>query len=130
MGDDSHPTEATQEIEASIEEETETEGPRCEIKSLLLRSKKGEIEIVEKNTKVTNEDPYSKYALVSKQSFDEQHKHTGTTLEINSPQLLAMLKDVVRYYPGDSLDFNTKFTIDDPYVYLGTPRLPPVAMQN
>ncbi|KAG4410773.1 hypothetical protein IFR04_016095 [Cadophora malorum] len=118
MGDDSHPTEATQEIEASIEEETETEGTRCEIKSLLLRSKKGEIEIVEKNTKVTNEDPYSKYALVSKQSFDEQHKHTGTTLEINSPQLLAMLKDVVRYYPGDSLDFNTKFTIDDPYMML------------
>ncbi|KAG4433617.1 hypothetical protein IFR05_010893 [Cadophora sp. M221] len=112
MGDDSDHAAATKEIEE------ETDGARCEIKSLLLRSKKGEIEIVEKNTKITNEDPYSKYALVSRQSFDEQHKHTGTTLEINSPQLLSMLKDVVRYYPGDPLDFGMKFTIEDPYMML------------
>ena len=61
----------------------ETQGLRCEIKSLLLRQKKGEIEIVEKNSKITDDDPYNKYALVSKQSFDENHKLTGTTLERN-----------------------------------------------
>lgn len=103
---------------AAKEIAAETGGARCEIKSLILRSKKGEIEIVERNTKIANEDPYGKYALVSKQSFDEQHKLTGTTLEINSPQLLAMLKEVVKYYPGEPLDFSTKFTIEDPYVAL------------
>lgn len=96
----------------------EAQGLRCEVKSLLLRQKKGEIEIVEKNSKITDDDPYSKYALVSKQSFDENHKLTGTTLEINSPQLLNVLKEVITYYPGEALDFNTKFTIDDPFMML------------
>jgi hypothetical protein len=93
-------------------------GVRCEIKSLLLRQKKGEIEIVEKNSRLVDEDPYSKYALVSKQSFDENHRLKGTTLEINSPQLLKVLKEVITYYPGEPLDFSTKFTIEDPFMML------------
>ncbi len=108
MGDDNVPaSEVTDRID-------DVDGARCEVKSLLLRTKKGEIEITEKNSKTSSEDPYSKYALVSKQSFDETHKLTGTTLEINSPQLLAVLKEVVTYYPGEPLDFSTRFTIDDP----------------
>ncbi len=96
----------------------EAQGLRCEVKRLLLRRKKGEIEIIEKNSKSTEEDPYSKCALVSKQSFDENHKLTGTTLEINSPQLLKVLKEVITYYPGETLDFNDKFIIDDPFMML------------
>ncbi len=87
---------------------------RCEVKSLVLRQKKGQIEITEKDSKITDDDPYCKYALVSKQSFDENHKHTGTTLEINSPYLLKVLKEVVKFYPGEPLDFNSRFTIADP----------------
>jgi hypothetical protein len=94
------------------------EGLRCEVKSLLLRQKKGEIEIIEKSNKQIDEDPYSKYALVSKQSFDETHKLISTTLEINSPQLLKVFKEVITYYPGESLDFKSKFTIEDPYMML------------
>ncbi|KAL2060901.1 hypothetical protein VTL71DRAFT_8953 [Oculimacula yallundae] len=109
-------TSTSPEIEG--EPEGEPEGARCEIKNLQLRYKKGEIQTIEKNSKFSNEDPYMKYALVSKQSFDEQHKHTGTSLEINSPQLLSMLKDVVQYYPGEALDFSTKFTVEDPYMIL------------
>jgi hypothetical protein len=96
----------------------DVEGTRCEVKNLLLRSKKGEVEILEKSGKHSSRDPYSEYALVSKQSFDENHELKGTSLEINSPQLLKVLKEVVKYYPGESLDFNSKFTIEDPLVIL------------
>lgn len=96
----------------------EVPGLRGEVKNLLLRRKKGEIEIVERDSKLSTADPYSKYALVSKQSFDENHKLTGTTLEINSPHLLTALKEVITYYPGEPLDFNMKFTIEDPFMML------------
>ena len=105
--------------QAHRSDEVEVSGEiRCEVKSLLLRNKKGEIEIVEKNAKSTTEDPYGKYALVSKQSFDENHKLTRTTLEINSQHILAVLKEVITFYPGESLDFNNKFTIEDPFMML------------
>ncbi|KUJ16761.1 P-loop containing nucleoside triphosphate hydrolase protein [Mollisia scopiformis] len=93
-------------------------GECCELKSLVLRSKKGEIEITEKNSRSKDDDPYIKFALVSRQSFDENHTHTGTTLEINSPQLLKALKDVITYYPGEALEFRAKFTIEAPYMML------------
>jgi Domain of unknown function (DUF7025) len=114
MGDDNN----TPNIAKVAVSDDEVVGLQCEVKSLLLRQKKGEIEIVEKNSKSVNKDPYCKYALVSKQSFDENHKLTGTTLEIHSPQLLKVLKEVVTYYPGETLDFNTKFTIEDPFMML------------
>lgn len=91
-----------------------TPGEQCELKSLVLQSKKGEIEIIEKNSKSKDDDPYIKYALVSRQSFDESHNHTGTTLEINSPQLLKVLKEVITYYPGEAMEFKPKFTIEAP----------------
>ena len=102
----------------SINDVEEVSGIRCEVKSLQLRKKKGEIEVIEKSSKSSPEDPYSKYALVSKQSFDENHKLSGTTLEVNSPELLAVLKEVITFYPGEPLDFNTKFTIEDPFMML------------
>jgi len=115
MGDDNTAENIEKKIEVIEDDEL---GLQCEVKGLLLRTKKGEIEITEKNSKTSNEDPYAKYALVSKQAFDENHKLTGTTLEINSPHILAALKDVVTYYPGESLDFHSKFTIEDPYMML------------
>jgi hypothetical protein len=114
MGDDNVTASAVK----SLNRDVKVQGLRCEVKNLLLRQKKGEIEIVEKNIKSTDEDPYSKYALVSKQSFDENHKLTRTTLEVNSPQLLDVLKKVITYYPGETLDFNRKFTIEDPFMIL------------
>lgn len=115
MGDDTKPEVVEKKIVGTEDDEL---GIRCEVKGLLLRTKKGEIETIEKNTKTSNEDPYAKYALVSKQAFDEGHRLTRTTLEINSPHILKVLKDVITYYPGESLDFNSKFTIEDPYMML------------
>jgi len=115
MGDDNVVVNVSSEAVEVVEGET---GVRCEVKGLMLRTKKGEIEIVEKNSKSSDEDPYAKYALVSKQSFDETHKLTGTTLEINSPHILKALSDVITYYPGEALDFSSKFVIEDPYMML------------
>jgi hypothetical protein len=115
MGDDNAAVDMVEKVGGIEDAEL---GVRCEVKGLLLRNKKGEIEIVEKNSKTSNEDPYTKYALVSKQSFDENHRLTGTMLEINSPHILGALKKVITYYPGEQLDFSSKFTIDDPYMML------------
>lgn len=101
----------------AVDVEVEAEsipGQLCELKSLVLRSQKGAIEVVEKNSRPKDDDPYVKYALVSRQSFDESHHLTGTTLEINSPPLLKVLKDVITYYPGEALEFKPKFTIEAP----------------
>jgi len=114
MSDNKRPSSDVKSISNGVA----TPGARCEVKTLLQRQKKEEVEIVEKDSKSTLGDPYAQYALVSKQSFDENHKLTGTMLEINSPQLLAALKDVVTYYPGEPLGFNTKFTIEDPFMML------------
>lgn len=114
MSDDTKPAEVSNtQVDAATESES-TPGQQCELKSLVLRSKKGEIEITEKNSKSKDDDPYIKYALVSRQSFDDNHHHTGTTLEINSPPLLKVLKDVITYYPGEALEFKPKFTIEAP----------------
>jgi len=115
MGEEVEHNDATVQLPDGVEVPAEV---RCEVKNLLLRNKKGEIEIVEKNGKTRTEDPYSKYALVSKQSFDENHKLTGTTLEINSPQLLKVFKEVITFYPGEPLDFTNKFTLVDPFMML------------
>lgn len=54
MGDDTKAEVIEQKIERIEDDEL---GVRCEIKGLLPRTKKGEIEIIEKNTKTSNEDP-------------------------------------------------------------------------
>jgi hypothetical protein len=113
MGDNIEPPVSGTKVNAEIESES-IPGQQCELKSLVLRSKKGEIEIIEKNSKSKDDDPYIKFALVSRQSFDETHHHSGTTLEINSLPLLKVLKDVITYYPGEALEFKPKFTIEAP----------------
>lgn len=110
--DDINPSEVGA-ADSGIENES-FPGQQCELKSLVLRSRKGEVEIIEKNSKSKDDDPYIKYALVSRQSFDENHHLTGTTLEINSAPLLKMLQEVITYYPGEALEFKPKFTIEAP----------------
>lgn len=113
MGTDIEAAVSSTKVDAEIENEP-IPGQQCELKSLILRSKKGEIEVIEKNSKSKDDDPYIKFALVSRQSFDDNHHHSGTTLEINSPPLLKVLKEVITYYPGEALEFKPKFTIEAP----------------
>ena len=93
-------------------------GSRSEVKALEERyTKKGDVEVLEKDQvpKSAQHDSFAAYALVSKQDFDVKHKLQKTTLQINSPQLLQVLKEVVTYYPSNPLDFDTPFSIEAPF---------------
>lgn len=99
--------------------ETTPAGARCETKLLIERyNKSGELVVLEKDDKPAELEPHAQYALVAKQRFNVKHEYKGTNLTIYSPQLLAALKEVVKYYPGECLDFDKKFTCDDPFMML------------
>lgn len=98
---------------------TPPSGTRCETKLLVERyNKSGECVVQEKDYMSAEADPHEEYALVSKQRFNVKNEYKGTTLTIYSPQLLAALKAVIKYYPGECLDFDKKFAIEDPFMML------------
>jgi hypothetical protein len=94
-------------------------GGICETKLLEERYENGELKKMEKtpNT-VKPEMQHESYALVSTQSFDKYHKPDKTSLEINSPQLLRALKEVIKYYPGQPLIFESQAKIESPFAIL------------
>jgi hypothetical protein len=95
-------------------------GSLCEIKSLVEKTKAGDTELVEKEKYDSSleKKPFEQYALVTKQVLDEEGKLKKKTIQINSVQLLAALKDVVTYYPSESLDFSTQASYDSPFALL------------
>ena len=95
-------------------------GSVCEIKSLVEKTKGGENEVIEKDKYDSSleKKPFEQYALVTKRVLDEEGKLKKQTVQINSPQLLAALKDVVEYYPSESLDFINQASYDSPYELL------------
>lgn len=93
-------------------------GSLGEIKSLVEKPKGGETELIEKEHYVAEKRPYDQYAMVTKQILDEEGKLKKKTVQINSTQLLKALKDVVTYYPSESLDFSSQATFDSPFALL------------
>jgi hypothetical protein len=93
-------------------------GTLSEIKSLVEKPKGGETELIEKEHYVAEKKPYDQYAVVTKQILDEEGKLKKKTVQINSPQLLKALNDVVTYYPSESLDFNSQASFDSPFALL------------
>jgi hypothetical protein len=95
-------------------------GSVCEIKSLVEKTKGGETELIEKDKYDSSleKKPFEQYALVTKQILDEEGKLKKKTVQINSIQLLKALKDVVKYYPSESLDFSTQASFDSPFTLL------------
>jgi hypothetical protein len=95
-------------------------GSVCEIKSLVEKPKGGETELIEKEKYDSSleKKPFEQYALVTKQVLDEEGKLKKKTIQINSVQLLKALKDVVKYYPSESLDFSSQASFDSPFALL------------
>jgi hypothetical protein len=95
-------------------------GSVCEIKSLVEKPKGGETELIEKEKYDSSleKKPFEQYALVTKQILDEEGKLKKKTVQINSVQLLQALKDVVNYYPSESLDFSSQASFDSPFALL------------
>ncbi|KAF2096229.1 P-loop containing nucleoside triphosphate hydrolase protein [Rhizodiscina lignyota] len=124
---DTHETNGTSPTtnEPGQKKETETGddsplGSVCEVKCLAERtSKTGQVELVERDAPATGEKTeHSKYAVVSKQVFNNEGKLEKTILEINSPQLLEALRDTVEFYPAEPLSFETKATYENPFMLL------------
>lgn len=95
-------------------------GSVCEIKSLVEKTKAGETELIEKEKYDSSlqKKPFEQYALVTKQVLDEEGKLVKKTIQINSVQLLKALKEVVKYYPSESLDFSNQASFDSPFELL------------
>lgn len=121
---DTPPTEsATPEVAGSTKSDEDVElliGSVCEIKSLVEKTKGGETEVIEKDKYDSSleKKPFEQFSLVTKRVLDEEGKLKKQTVQINSPQLLAALKDVVAYYPSESLDFVNQASYDSPYELL------------
>jgi hypothetical protein len=109
----SESTKADEEIEFLT-------GSVCEIKSLVEKPKGGETELIEKEKYDSSleKKPFEQYALVTKQILDEEGKLKKKTVQINSIQLLKALKDVVKFYPSESLDFSSQASFDSPFALL------------
>ena len=92
-------------------------GSLCEIKSLVEKTKAGENTVIEKEKYDSSleKKPFEQYAIVTKRVLDEDGKLKKTMVTINSPQLLKALKEIVQFFPSESLDFDTQVSYDSPY---------------
>lgn len=93
-------------------------GSRCELKSIEHRyNKRGEQERIERDGVFVNwqKKADDAYALVAEQTFDKDHRHEKTNLEVNSPQLLRACRDVIQYHPDLPGDFEQPVVVQDPF---------------
>lgn len=95
-------------------------GSVCEIKSLVSRIKDGDTIVTEKDDYLSSweKKPFVRYALVAKQIFNDKDKLEKTTVEVNSPELLKALREVVKHYPSEPLQFEQQPKFDNPFMLL------------
>src|SRR2546423_9012033 len=92
-------------------------GTKCEIHVLEERFKKnGELEVLMKGEfKISEVNPYSRYALVSKKAFNKDNILSKTLLQVNSFPLLKVFRDVVGFYPTIATGFDFPFEMEAPF---------------
>ena len=92
-------------------------GQKCEIKALEERyDDKGEVEVIERGSyEPGSKLPFGEFALVVKQSFHKNGILRTATVQVNSPQILLILQEVVRAYPTQPAGFEVPITEEAPY---------------
>ena len=115
--EETKPKTGTGTVTDKIDEQPQApKGSHCEIKSL---AQKGDGEVQEKDVYLSSvKKPFVEYALVAKQVFNEKDKLEKTIVDINSPHLLSCLRDVVKYYPAEPLQFSEGLSFDSPFKLL------------
>lgn len=97
-------------------------GTTCEIKALDERQNEhGEPKLIEREdfyTSTSKKPFYNKFALVTKRIFDNDKKLSKKTLQINSPQLRKIIKEVVKYYPSQPSSFDEPLLLEAPFQLL------------
>src|SRR5690606_13355620 len=112
--------EPTTEDEPELPEILPSEvGTMCEIKALDERlDENGQPKLFERTDYYSSNSKnpyYNKFALVTKRIFDNDKKLSKTTLQINSPQLRQIIKEVVKYYPSQPSSFDEPLLIEKPF---------------
>jgi hypothetical protein len=96
-------------------------GSLCELMVLDHRyDKNGKITVVPKieNPEARQGSTFSDHALVHRRIFNDKNELTTTRLEINSPFILRVLSEIVKYYPAHPVKFAETFTIESPFMLL------------
>ncbi|MCJ1404451.1 hypothetical protein MMC11_007676 [Xylographa trunciseda] len=108
--------------EAAPKEEVPTNafvepGQKCEIKSLEERfNKQGEIELIECGAfKKGSKERFEDYALVTKQIFNKDSTLRTANVQVNSPHILHILREVVKVYSTQPAGFDVPITEEAPF---------------
>lgn len=93
-------------------------GLKCEVKSLEERfNKQGEVEVIEVGTfKKGSKERFEDYALVAKQIFNKDSTLRTAHVQINSPHILNILREVIGVYSTQPAGFSLPITEEAPFV--------------
>ncbi|MCJ1391363.1 hypothetical protein MMC18_004226 [Xylographa bjoerkii] len=92
-------------------------GHKCEIKSLEERfNKQGEVELIECGAfKKGSKERFEDYALVTKQIFNKDSTLRTANVQVNSPHILLILREVVGVYSTQPAGFDLPITEEAPF---------------
>jgi hypothetical protein len=99
----------------------ESTGEKCEIKIWLKRHRKdGKQEVTSKlrleDTDIDDKlDEGLHYALIASKTFDEKNLLQESRLQVNSPHLLKVFRELVKSYPTVPSDFESPFEMEKPF---------------
>lgn len=111
-----------------METKTETEkekptgpvGALCELMTLDHRyNKNGQLVVVPSIESPEDErEKFTEYALVLRRIFNDKHELIQTKVDINSPQILRVLSEIVKYFPAHAEKFQNLLVVEAPYMIL------------
>ncbi|KIJ24498.1 hypothetical protein M422DRAFT_274698 [Sphaerobolus stellatus SS14] len=96
-------------------------GALCELLKLDHRyDRTGNFVIIPKATWIKDEkrETFTEHALVFIRRYNQKHKLVGTRLDINSPSILQVLSEIVKYYLAHPERFHEISTIESPFMIL------------
>lgn len=91
-------------------------GKLCSIRIYTVREGKTTVKDGLEQEGVLGSDP--SYALVSKRVFNDKGVLEQMTLLINSPHLLRLCRDIIKFYPTVPADFESPFELESPFQML------------
>jgi hypothetical protein len=96
-------------------------GEKCEIRVYTIRSKKDGSQVTTVKDGLDDDPSHSgdvPYALVSRRVFNDKNVLEETTLQVNSPHLLRLFKEIIKFYPTVPADFESPFEMTSPFQML------------
>lgn len=107
-------------MEDNTKKATGPVGALCELMTLDQRyNKNRELVIIPSIQSPEGEqDKFTEYALVLRKIFNDKHELIQTKVDINSPQILGVLSQIVKYFPAHPEKFQNILVVEAPYMIL------------